>query len=686
MNALVARLKASRYVARRLQPSVIYVTAAVLTAAALAVPLWGFAMSAPQYPDETLHLRVERTGIAGDVHEVQTLQHYIGVRFPTDLPELTWAVRVIAGLAVALGLAAFAGNGRIGRVYRAGCALAVVAFVVASAVAVQGRLYKVGHERDPRAPIRAVRDFTPPLIGPVRVGNFTVWSFPHVGAVLLLMAAVVSVAGLRQNTARGEPVESRGSGSPFDKLRTSGKAIAAALFAVVAASRTAEAREWTVGGSGSDFPLIAPAIAAAASGDVIHVRAGVYREDLTIDKRLTIAGDDNPVLFGTGIGTVVTVAAAGCELSGFVIEGSGTGQANAMDAGVHVRSNGNRIVNNTLRRVFYGIVVTDATHNEIADNDIQGFHELPFGQRGDGIYLYRAPENFVARNRVSGERDAIYFQYAPRGRAVDNIVSNSRYGLHDMFSDDAVIARNEFRDSAVGANIMNSRRIRIENNRILRNRGIPGIGITLKDCDDSTVGGNTIAGNARGLLLDGSSTNRFVDNRFDANDTAVTLFSSAERNRFSGNQFSGNWSDVVLSGRDSGTVWSDNGRGNYWSHYRGFDFDDDGVGESPHPLLGAFERIEGLNPATRLFLQSPAAAGLEFAARLSGVVADDAIDAHPLARPPSGSDPDQIRIRSGSDQDQTPGHRGPSSGTVALVIGVAACAAVITREKRKCSR
>jgi nitrous oxidase accessory protein len=427
----------------------------------------------------------------------------------------------------------------------------------------------------------------------------------------------------------------------------------------------AEAREWTVGGSGSDFPLITPAIAAAAAGDTIRVRAGVYREDLTIDKRLAIVGDNQPVLFGTGVGTVVTLVAAGCELSGFVIEGSGTGQTNAMDAGVHVRSNRNRIVNNTLRRVFYGIVVTDATHNEIADNDIRGFHDLPFGRRGDGIYLYRAPENFVARNDVSGERDGIYFQYAPRGRAVDNVVSNSRYGLHDMFSDDTVIARNVFRDSAVGANIMNSRRIRVEGNRILRNRGVPGIGLTLKDCDDSTVGGNTIAENARGLLLDGSSTNRFVDNRFDANDTAVTLFSSAERNRFSGNQFAGNWSDVVLSGRDSGTAWSEAGRGNYWSRYRGFDFDDDGVGDAAHPVLGAFERIEGLNPATRLFLQSPAAAGLELAARLGGAVADDAIDAHPLARP---------------------GHRGQSSGTVALVLGVAACAAVITREKRKCSR
>ena len=55
-------------------------------------------------------------------------------------------------------------------------------------------------------------------------------------------------------------------------------------FCCLLAAR-AEARTWTVGGPGADFPLIAPAIAAATAGDVIRVRGGVYREDLVLDKR-----------------------------------------------------------------------------------------------------------------------------------------------------------------------------------------------------------------------------------------------------------------------------------------------------------------------------------------------------------------------------------------------------------------
>jgi nitrous oxidase accessory protein len=407
-------------------------------------------------------------------------------------------------------------------------------------------------------------------------------------------------------------------------------AICLALLTVVTVR--ADARTWTVGGPGADFPVITPAIVAAASGDVIRVRGGVYREDLVLDKSIALIGEGRPTLFGTGLGSVVTIAAPGCELSGFTIEGSGLGETNDMDAAVQVTSDGNRILDNRMQRVFYGIVVANARRNEIADNEIHGLRELPFGRRGDGIYVYRSPENFVARNRVSGERDGIYFQYAPRGRAVDNVVTESRYGLHDMFSDDVVIARNTFSDSVVGANIMNSRRIQVDHNTIVGNRGVPGIGLTLKDCDESTIRNNEISGNARGLLLDGSSVNRFTGNTFRANDTAATLFSSAEQNVFSGNQFIDNWSDLVLSGRDSGTRWTADGRGNYWSRYRGFDFDGDGIGDAPHPLVGAFERLEGANPADRISLQSPAAAGLELAARLSGLGATDAIDDRPLAQ------------------------------------------------------
>lgn len=404
----------------------------------------------------------------------------------------------------------------------------------------------------------------------------------------------------------------------------------AAVLAAALLPRAGDARTWRVGRSGADFPLIAPAVAAAQDGDEIVVDTGVYREDLVLRRRVALRGVGSPVLMGTGQGTVILVEAPGCTISGFAIEGSGTGLTNQMDAAVTLASSGNRVADNRMRRVFYGVVVVGASRNEIVGNEIIGFTDLPFGRRGDGIYLHHSPDNLVQDNHVVGQRDAIYFQYAPRGRALGNLVEDSRYGLHDMFSDDAVIAGNTFRGCSAGANVMNSRRVTLVRNRFEHNRGVASAGLSLKDVDASLVEGNEALANAHGLKIDGSSTNRFVGNRFAGNDTAVVLFSSAEGNVFTGNTFARNGSDVVVRGRSSRTSWSEAGRGNRWERYRGFDFDGDGVGETPHPVLGAFEKIEGNNPAARLFLGSPAASALELAARLSVPVRSDVLDPAPL--------------------------------------------------------
>ena len=102
--------------------------AAILVAAALLLPLWGFRMSAPQYPGESLHLRVTRAGIVGDVQEVTTLQQYIGVHFPTRLDELRWIKLALGSLALLLAASAFAGTGVIGRWLKRGAALLLLVF------------------------------------------------------------------------------------------------------------------------------------------------------------------------------------------------------------------------------------------------------------------------------------------------------------------------------------------------------------------------------------------------------------------------------------------------------------------------------------------------------------------------------------------------------------------------------
>ncbi len=180
-----------------------FLGAAVLALASLALPLWGFRMSAAQYAGDALHLQVGRNTISGDIQEITTLQKYIGVRLPTALPELGWLTAAIGAIALLLALAGLFGSGRAGRVVGLAATGVLLVFLAGSAVVLQKRLYDIGHDRDPRAPIQAIRDFTPLAVGRARVGNFTVWSYPHAGAMALAAAAILALGGTRRAGGRG---------------------------------------------------------------------------------------------------------------------------------------------------------------------------------------------------------------------------------------------------------------------------------------------------------------------------------------------------------------------------------------------------------------------------------------------------------------------------------------------------
>jgi hypothetical protein len=98
-------------------------------------------------------------------------------------------------LAALIALAGVAGGGLFGVLLRWTSVAVFVALLVFSASIVQRRLYGVGHDRDPHPPITAIKDFTPRLVGPTKIGNFTVWSFPHIGGIALALGAGLTLAG-----------------------------------------------------------------------------------------------------------------------------------------------------------------------------------------------------------------------------------------------------------------------------------------------------------------------------------------------------------------------------------------------------------------------------------------------------------------------------------------------------------
>jgi nitrous oxidase accessory protein len=118
------------------------------------------------------------------------------------------------------------------------------------------------------------------------------------------------------------------------------------------------------------------------------------------------------------------------------------------------------------------------------------------------------------------------------------------------------------------------------------------------------------------------------------NDVAIVMFSSADENVFTGNNFVENLSPMHVIGRSTTTRWSEDGRGNFWGNYDGYDLDVDGIGDVPHKVQNVFEFMEGNYPRLRLYLNSAAAQALALAEKTFPVLKSSReIDRAPLSRP-----------------------------------------------------
>jgi hypothetical protein len=166
--------------------------AGVAMLAAIVLPLWQMTMVSNQYP-EGLRMWIYSYKLTGDLQEINTLNHYIGMH-PVD-PEHFAELRILPFsfcLGAVLCMLAAA-------LRRRSFATLVLAGGLVSGLVSMGimfyELYNYGHDLDPKAPID-VTPFMPAPIGVNKLANFTVTTFFHTGAILFLLAIVALIAAL----------------------------------------------------------------------------------------------------------------------------------------------------------------------------------------------------------------------------------------------------------------------------------------------------------------------------------------------------------------------------------------------------------------------------------------------------------------------------------------------------------
>ena len=168
------------------------VLASGLFATAFFLPWWSFWLYAPQYPGG-LQLVISLRGMAGDVREIDLLNHYIGMSHLEDAASMeihyaAWGV----GLVILLSATAMLlGGKKLNRLIALPALFFPVGFIADSFY----WLWSFGHHLNPKAPLK-ITGFTPQLFGNGKIGQFETFAQPGPGFWFAVMGSVLIVTAV----------------------------------------------------------------------------------------------------------------------------------------------------------------------------------------------------------------------------------------------------------------------------------------------------------------------------------------------------------------------------------------------------------------------------------------------------------------------------------------------------------
>jgi copper chaperone NosL len=178
---------------RFILPTLLMLIAAVVLFISTFFPYWRMEMDAPQYP-RGLEMTVFVNRVEGDVQEVDTLNHYIGMRPLSEAGELERSLAVIAigSLVLLIVSAIFIHNP---------CALLLTWPVLLYPAIFLADLWywmqNFGMNLDESAPLSSIIEpFVPPLIGEGKIAQFTTYASWESGFWMSMSASVLIALGI----------------------------------------------------------------------------------------------------------------------------------------------------------------------------------------------------------------------------------------------------------------------------------------------------------------------------------------------------------------------------------------------------------------------------------------------------------------------------------------------------------
>ena len=242
-----------------------------------------------------------------------------------------------------------------------------------------------------------------------------------------------------------------------------------------------------------------------------------------------------------------------------------------------------------------GIYMGNVTNGHITDNEGTNNHI--------GIRLVHCSFNTLFDNVFSNNNlHGIYLSESAYNNVTGNIANNN--GDHGLYLSDS--GSNTISDNTFTTNQKNGIEVDSSDSNTVTHNVCNGnaYGIHLTDSSSNTIANNTCSSNnAQGIFLNHSGSNSLVNNTCVSNNAGIWLYDSS-LNTLSNNSCSSNNNYGIGFGSKGGSnsiQWNvlidnggntyDDGMGNafsynYFSDYQGTDLNQDGIGDTPHSVLG----------------------------------------------------------------------------------------------------
>lgn len=191
---------------------------------------------------------------------------------------------------------------------------------------------------------------------------------------------------------------------------------------------------------------IQAAINEANEGDALLVEAGVYRENLVLDKRIILKGTGRPLIDAGGSGSTVTLQSEGIVLVGFEVAGSGPGER---EAGIRVLAENCTVRENLVVENNIGILLQDVpgcviSENDVERNEVGVYLETSYGneisfnritENGEGIHMAR---NNVSESITASDAGGVSIKYQPKTETSTSTLKVSEIGFAGAYKDNLI--------------------------------------------------------------------------------------------------------------------------------------------------------------------------------------------------------------------------------------------------------